>query len=68
VAGWKTREVDLEAETLVFERPGNGPDGDAAASRRRTFSVDEILPPHDPGPWPAGLTLNREQLYDEDGR
>jgi len=26
------------------------------------------LPSHDLGPWPKGLRLRREDLYDEDGR
>jgi hypothetical protein len=25
-------------------------------------------PVHDSGPWPAGLTLRREDIYDDDGR
>lgn len=60
--------VDLEKEPLVFERLRGGSDEDTVVNRRRAFSIDEILPPHDPGPWPAGLTLGREQIYDEDGR
>lgn len=34
---------------------------------RRKFRVDE-LPSHDLGPWPEGLSLRREDIYDEDGR
>ena len=26
------------------------------------------LPTHDLGPWPEGLSLRREDIYDEDGR
>lgn len=26
------------------------------------------LPFHNPGPWPAGFTVSREQIYDDDGR
>ncbi len=26
------------------------------------------LPVHDLGPWPEGLSLRREDIYDEDGR
>ena len=31
------------------------------------FDVD-TLPTHDLGPWPEGLSLRREDMYDEDGR
>jgi hypothetical protein len=31
------------------------------------FDVD-ALPIHDLGPWPEGLNLRREDMYDEDGR
>jgi hypothetical protein len=31
------------------------------------FDVD-ALPTHDLGPWPQGLSLRRENMYDEDGR
>ena len=36
-------------------------------SRNEAFDVD-ALPTHDLGPWPEGLSLRREDLYDEDGR
>ena len=62
LAGWRTRAVDLEAETLTFERTDN------ALPRRGTFSITKILPPHDPGPWPQGFTLSREQIYGDDSR
>jgi hypothetical protein len=31
------------------------------------FNIDD-LPKHDLGPWPEGLSLRREDMYDEDGR
>ncbi|MBV8131003.1 MAG: hypothetical protein JO282_00630 [Alphaproteobacteria bacterium] len=31
------------------------------------FEVD-ALPTHDMGPWPEGLSLRREDIYDEDAR
>ena len=33
----------------------------------KPFDVNS-LPSHDLGPWPPGLSLRREDLYDEDGR
>ena len=33
----------------------------------KPFNVDD-LPTHDLGPWPEGLSLRREDMYDEDGR
>ena len=67
-AGWRTREVNIEAETLVFAR-GDGSLASAGTPvRRRRFSIREILPPHNPGPWPEGFTVSREQIYDDMGR
>ena len=73
VAGWKTRAVDLEQETLVFERDGPVDDpvqspGTAARTRSGAVDLDEMFPPYDPGPWPVGLSLRREDLYDDRGR
>ena len=65
-AGWRTREVDIEAETLVFAPEGASLPS-AGTSARRRFSIREILPPHDPGPWPEGFTVGREQIYDDLG-
>ena len=67
-AGWRTREVDIEAETLVFARGEGTPEPAGSPVRRRRFSIREILPPHDPGPWPEGFTASREQIYDDMGR
>ncbi len=73
VAGWKTRAVDLEQETLVFERdspvddPVQSPAPEARA-RSGAVDLDEAFPPYDPGPWPVGLSLRREDLYDDRGR
>ena len=60
-AGWKTREVDLEAETLVFSRV-------SSPGRKRSFDIDEFWPPVPGGSWPPGFIASREQLYDESGR
>ena len=67
-AGWQTREVDIEAETLVFARSAGSSATGGSPTQRRRFSIAEILPPHDPGPWPEGFTVSREQMYDEIGR
>ena len=65
-AGWKTREVDLVGETLVFARERQAePAGTHQGGGRL---IGEILPVYDPGPWPAGFTASREQLYDDHGR
>ena len=67
-AAWPTREADIEAETWVFaysagtrERVGN-------VDRKRAFNLDRDFPPWDPGPWPEGFTVSREQIYDDMGR
>ena len=60
-AGWKTREVDLEAETLVFSRI-------SSPVRKRSFDIDEFWPPVPGGSWPPGFIASREQPYDESGR
>ena len=39
-----------------------------SAVRQRRFSIREILSAHDPGPWPEGFTVSREQIYDDLGR
>ena len=65
-AGWKTREVDLVGETLVFVRARQAEP--AGTERGGGRSIGEILPVYDPGPWPAGFTASREQLYDDYGR
>lgn len=33
----------------------------------KKFRVED-LPKHDLGPWPEGLSLRREDIYDDDGR
>lgn len=34
---------------------------------KKPFDIN-ALPIHDLGPWPEGLSLRREDMYDEDGR
>jgi hypothetical protein len=33
----------------------------------KKFRIED-LPKHDLGPWPEGLSVRREDIYDEDGR
>ena len=60
-AGWKTAEVDLGAETLVFRRVKAG------LERRISGGVPDLewdWPVHRAGGWPEGLTLSRVEIYD----
>ena len=52
-AGWETAEVDMNAEVLTLRRKG-----DETSPR---FNLDEVLPVHDPGGWPVGLSLRAER-------
>ena len=67
-AGWRTRAVDLEAETLVFERATAAPSETKTAASGKKFDLDELWPAIPGGSWPVGFTVNREQIYDEAGR
>ena len=58
IAGWETAEVDLNSETLTFRR------------RRRQEpvrkpSLDEVWPVHPTAKWPTGMSLRREDLYED---
>ena len=57
VAGWETAEVDMDAETLVFRRTHPDP-----APR---LPLDEAWPAHPTAVWPEGLSLSREDLYED---
>ena len=67
-AGWKTARVDLEAETLVFEREGGPSARDGQANPPGIFDLDRDFPAVDMGPWPEGFTVRREEIYDDAGR
>ena len=56
-AGWETAEVDMDSETLLLRRKPN------EAVRR--LSLDEAWPVHSAGAWPEGLSLRREDIYEE---
>ncbi len=64
-AGWKTKDVDLEAETLVFERARGASGAPAFPPPRRKFDLDRDFPAVDMGSWPKGFTASREQIYDD---
>ena len=73
LAGWRTAAVDLEHESLVFEREETTgetaqPHGSPAPAGGRAIDLDRLFPPHNPGDWPAELSLRREDLYDDRGR
>jgi hypothetical protein len=64
--------------TISGRAPGQVPAGEHEASITVTdrplrqvpseaFDVDD-LPTHDLGPWPAALSLRREDLYGDEGR
>ena len=67
-ARWPPQEVGIEAETTVSVFREMAPGSTGAPARQRRYSIREILPPHDPGPWPEGFTVSREQIYDDMGR
>jgi hypothetical protein len=56
-AGWETARVDMEAETLLFERKIPTPG--------RRAVLDEFWPVHSAGAWSLDLSLRREDIYDE---
>ena len=58
VAGWETADVDMDAETLLL-RPRKRPEA------ARTLSLDKVWPVHSSEGWPDGLSLRREDLYED---
>ena len=67
------RSKSSTPETLVFERDGLVDDpvqspGTPARTRGGAVDLEEMFPPYDSGPWPVGLSLRREDLYDDRGR
>ena len=67
-AEWIIREMDIEEEARGVVRRETPPESAEAPAQRRRFSIREILPPHDPGPWPQDFTVSREQIHDDMGR
>ena len=56
-AGWETAEVYMDAETLLMRRKPT------ETVCRPT--LDEAWPVHSAGGWPEGLSLRREDMYEE---
>lgn len=54
-AGWETADVNIDAETLSFKR----------RKSPQTPLLDEIWPVRSVGKWPEGLSLRREDLYED---
>ena len=62
-------EMDAgEEETREAARQEARPGSAGAPAQQRGFSIREILPPHDPGPWPQDFAVSRGQIYDDMGR
>ena len=57
-AGWETKDVDMDAETLLFRRRKQ-------AGIVRKLSLDEVWPVHPTAMWPEGLSLRREDIYSD---
>ena len=54
-AGWETADVDMNAETLSFRR----------LKSSKTPLLDKIWPARSVGTWPEGLSLRREDMYED---
>ncbi len=67
-AGWAAREVEFDAESPVFAHAADTRERRGKVDRKRAFNLDRDFPPWDPGPWPEGFTVSREQIYDDMGR
>ena len=58
LAGWETAQVDMDAETLVLRRRER-------AKAVRKPDLAEMWPVHSVGIWPEGLSLRRENIYED---
>ena len=66
-------QVTVRQESSVSERDAvvddsPQPAGTAARPHNETVDLDTVFPPYDPGPWPARLSLRREDRYGDRGR
>ena len=57
-AGWKTAEVDMEAETVVFRR-------EDAMVDRSLFDLDVVFPVHHAELLQKDATFSREEIYED---
>ena len=57
VAGWETADVDMDAETLLFRRK--------RPEALCKFNLDDVWPVHPTLVWPEGLSLRREDIYED---
>ena len=57
-AGWETAEVDMHAETLLLRRR-------QSAATMRPHTLAAVWPVHRAGTWPQGLSLRREDAYED---
>lgn len=67
IAGWRVSAVDLEEESLVFQRLNSKEQSEEGGTTRKKIDIDDFLTPHNPGPWPKGFKLTREWMYEEEG-
>ena len=58
IAGWETAEVDMDSETLLLRRRKR-------PEVVRKLRIDEVLPVHPTAVWPKGLSLRREDIYED---
>ena len=58
LAGWETAHVDMDAETLLLRKR------DRSEGVRKP-RLNEWWPPHPTARWPEGLSLRREDMYEE---
>lgn len=56
-AGWMAEDVDMGTGTLVFTR--------RRAGRVRKRTLEEMWPARSGGAWPQGLSLRRDDIYDD---
>ena len=57
-AGWKKSSIDMKGEMVVFERPRPAPKPPVKRGK-----ID--FPVHHVDAWPEGLSLRREDIYEE---
>ncbi len=63
LAGWFTSNIDVKGETIKFERDD---DYRIKINGKPRRSITEEWVPHDFGPWPEGLVIDREFMYGDD--